>query len=233
MLAKPLAAPAIRVRPAAIALAAVQVGLVALFTALFEPSILLAGLALVICTAASWCLLLFAGVGAAQKTSHSTRRLSIVRNENERPAVFDRSAGGYVDWYLRHRLEEEIARSSRYGQPFALVLIGSEAGRFPADAGSVFSSLAATFRDADLVVHLGALRFIVVLANTDRDGAKLATERLLVQLPLQDVRVGLACYPGDGETWQELLTTAGATPDDLDAVAGKDTDAASTLRAAA
>jgi len=233
ILAKPFTAPAIRVRPAAIALALAQVGLVAALTALFEPSILAAGLALVVCTAASWCVLLFAGLGAAQKAHQSSRRLKSVRAENERPAVYDRSAGAYVDWYLRHRLDEEIARSSRYGQPFALLLIGSEAGRFPADAGGVFSSLAATFRDADLVVHLGALRFIVVLANTGPDGAKLATERLLVQLPLQDVRVGLACYPGDGATWQELLTNAGATQDDLNAVAGNDADAASTFRAAA
>jgi len=207
--------------PAVLLLAAVQIGVAAGVTYAVEPSRLAGALALVGFTAAGWALLVLVVAALMRRGKRSGRRLDSMRATAERPAVYDRAAGAYVEWYLRQRLDEEIARSSRYGEPFALLLIGSEKGRFAADAATVFTALAGTFREADLVVHLGGLRFVVLLANTDREGTKLAAERLLLQLPLQDVRVGMACYPGDGETWEELLMKAGASPEDLRVVGGR------------
>ncbi len=200
-------------------MAAAQLGLAALGAALFNPSILVAGLVLVLFSAGGWCVLIFAAVRAAQNARQTATRLGGMHAEDDRPTILDATTGGYVDWPVRHRIAEEIARSRRFGRPFALVFVHPEPGRISANAGQVLSSLSSTFRESDLVIQLRKLRFIVVLVGSDRNGAKLAVERLLMRLPLQDVRVGLACYPEDGDTWEALLTAAGATKDDLDSAA--------------
>ena len=218
-LSRTLLTPSIGIRSAALTMAAVQVGLVALGAALFNPSILVAGLVLVLFSAAGWCVLLLAAAGAARNSRKTATRLSGMHEEDDRPTILDATTGGYVGWPVRHRIAEEIARSSRFGRPFALVFVHPEPGRISANAGQILSSLSGTFRESDLVIQLRKLRFIVVLAGSDRNSAKLAVERLLIRLPLQDVRVGLACYPEDGDTWEALLTAAGATQDDLDSAA--------------
>src|SRR3989304_7632809 len=46
------------------------------------------------------------------------------RDGDPEAALLDRVSGLYALWYFQRRLHEEVARCSRYGRPFALVVCG-------------------------------------------------------------------------------------------------------------
>lgn len=140
-----------------------------------------------------------------------------IRQYGERLAIYDRETGLYAYWYFSLRLEEEMERARRYSQPLALILIESTAGRLaPDDEEHLFSALIETFRTSDIVAHLGNLRFVALLTNTNASGASVAVQRLGRAIAPHDAHIGMSAYPSDGDEWESLLRRAGASTDAID-----------------
>ncbi len=135
----------------------------------------------------------------------------------ERLAIYDRETGLFAYWYFSLRLKEEVARCARYGQGFSLLLLEAQTGRLaPDEEGALFRHMSESFRNSDLVTHLGNLRFIVLLASTDAQGAMVVREHLTADEQLGDLTIGVASFPADGESCEALLTAVGASADDVE-----------------
>ena len=165
--------------------------------------------------ASAWVLRITTGARRRRDDRHEgLRRL---REMGERLAIYDRETGLFAYWYFSLRLEEEVSRCARYGQTFSLLLLDARTGRWsPEDESALFQHMSVSLRNCDLVAHLGNLRFIVLLANTDATGALVVREHLTANERLGDLTVGFASFPGDGESSEALLTAAGASADDVE-----------------
>jgi diguanylate cyclase (GGDEF)-like protein len=133
--------------------------------------------------------------------------------------------------YFRKRLREEVARGRRYGRHFSVALVNIDHfGEFNVAHGRQQGDLALqqfgrllenTLRSADPVARLGGDMFALLLPETIGASAVTAAEKL--RATVQDevfkvadgeaparltVSIGLACYPADGETPDELEHTA-------------------------
>jgi GGDEF domain-containing protein len=121
------------------------------------------------------------------------------RASDRRRPTFDRETGLCANWYFRLRAEEEIARATRYGQPFTVMsLIGPthESLNVPR------LTLKHWLRQVDFAGDMGNA-IAIVLPNTDRAGAANVMERLTKLMPSVEVR--MAEYPVDGATLSQLL----------------------------
>jgi diguanylate cyclase (GGDEF)-like protein len=126
---------------------------------------------------------------------------------------------------LIEELDVEIARSTRTGQPFALVFVdvnglkkindtfghltGNQALRRVADV------LRRESRSTDTPARFGGDEFVIVLAHTDEAGAQMVARRVAAKVaadrsarPPLSVTTGVAEYPRDGTTAALLLGTA-------------------------
>jgi GGDEF domain-containing protein len=161
----------------------------------------------------------FAMYRATMQDLSTERSISRVRPYGERLSIYDKESGLYADWYFGFRLREEIARSERYGQPLTLLLVEDvDQGLEETVKQLVFRSLDETLRNTDIVAHLNARRFAVLLTNTPQEGALVATRRIRAGLAPRPIHVGFACYPEDGLDAPSLLMSAGATTDVISAV---------------
>jgi GGDEF domain-containing protein len=141
----------------------------------------------------------------------------------ERLAIYDRETGLLAYWYFSLRMEEEVVRCGRYGQTFSLLLLEAQTGRWASDdEKALFKMLGDSFRDSDLVAHLGNLRFIVLMTSTDAPGAMVVQERLEADEQFRDISVGLASFPADGENSEQLLAALGASADLADSADATD-----------
>ena len=134
---------------------------------------------------------------------------------------------------LRDTIERELARARRDRSSCAVVLVAlapvemtlapqehgwptlDEAGR-----QAMLQLLRATCRAMDVVSRYGADQFLALLPGSDGRGARLAADRFLRQLYLSPVglppdrsgylhaTIGIAAFPVDGFTADELLSTA-------------------------
>lgn len=121
--------------------------------------------------------------------------MALVR-DGRRPIV-DRESGLYVDWYLRLRIEEEIARAARFGQRFSVVRVPLPAGARAAAATMLRRSL----RHVDYAGELGDT-LAVVLPNTTVEGAHTWRERFREVVP---DTARMSEYPRDGQSVAALL----------------------------
>jgi GGDEF domain-containing protein len=118
--------------------------------------------------------------------------------------------GLYSDWYFRLRLQEEAERSKRYGVPFTVLVV--KALGLPLDAqaemaGQWFDeNVRQRLRRSDLpaLLHDGSLA--VLLPHTARSAA--LQSRLAKAIASTDARIGIACFPEDGDDAKELLEAA-------------------------
>jgi GGDEF domain-containing protein len=148
--------------------------------------------------------------------------MSRIRDFGQRLVIYDRETGFYADWYFRLRLQEELVRSRRFGQPCALMLAESTKGRLGKEReAELFKSIARSFRGTDIIAHLGNLRFAVLLTHTSRDGALVPKARLQENVPI-GLQIGLACFPEDGDDWRSLVAAAGGPSSDFFTGAGQD-----------
>lgn len=118
---------------------------------------------------------------------------------DRRRPTFDRETGLLTNWYFRLRAEEEIARATRYGQPFTIMSLVADT---PVALATPRLSIKHWLRQVDFAGDLGNA-IAVLLPNTDRAGAAVAVARLTKLLP--DTRIRMAEYPVDGSTLAQLL----------------------------
>jgi hypothetical protein len=128
----------------------------------------------------------------------SPAQTKALQSDRRRP-TFDRDTGLYANWYFRLRVEEEIARASRYGQPFTMLRIAAPT---PDGLNAPRLAIKGWLREVDFAGDLGDL-LAVLLPNTTRDGAAIVMGRLEGLVP--DLQMQLSEYPLDGATLDHLL----------------------------
>jgi GGDEF domain-containing protein len=136
-------------------------------------------------------------VAKATREAESGRRL----------AMFDRQTGLYAHWYMLRRFEEEARRADRYDCPLSVMLVEVRSDDGFRTQDEVRDWLAHEMRATDLATHLGDGRFLTVHTETAMGDAASVAIRIAERFP-NAVAVGLADYPGDGATLDDLQNLA-------------------------
>ncbi len=150
----------------------------------------------------------------------------------EELSVTDGLTGVYNYRYLRSALDREVARARRFREQFSIImldvdhlkeyndvhghLMGSEVLRRLAQV--VMGEL----RDADVAAKYGGDEFVIILPQTERDGARVLAERIRAAVEAHEfpgegdgmkitTSMGIAQFPEDGELTRDLLESADTT----------------------
>jgi diguanylate cyclase (GGDEF)-like protein len=149
----------------------------------------------------------------------------------EKLSVTDPLTGLYNRRFLEVRLEEEINRCQRHGKPFSLILADLDnfkyyndiCGHLAGDKALRKAALALrrAARDMDVVTRYGGEEFCLILPVTGKKESFFVAERLRrtiesdsfpgeTNLPLGrlTISLGIATYPDDGTTMNNLLAAA-------------------------
>jgi hypothetical protein len=149
--------------------------------------------------AASWRVGAAALGGTITRAHGVPHRLSLVARSERRHPLANHETGLHTDWYFRLRVEEEIARARRYGQPFTIVSIKTHTA---AEMTAIGLTLAEELRQTDFAGDLGHL-VAACLPNTTRSSAWSLVSRLTEVM--RGVELRLSEFPEDGETLAGLL----------------------------
>jgi diguanylate cyclase (GGDEF)-like protein len=125
---------------------------------------------------------------------------------------------------LVESLETEIKRSGRNERPFVLLLLDLDGLKKINDAHGHIAGSRALCRLADMLrlysremdtaARYGGDEFVLILPETDAEAARLVAQRISKRLvedgeePKISVSIGMAVYPDDGETSNEILGAA-------------------------
>ncbi|MFN8653114.1 MAG: GGDEF domain-containing protein, partial [Gemmatimonadales bacterium] len=135
--------------------------------------------------------------------------------------------------FFDERVQAELSRARRYGEPVSLAMIDIDHfkkfndtwGHAAGDVAlrGVASAILTSVRQSDLLVRYGGEEFVVLLPGMDRDAAmervedmRLTVEQLPLSLPRREdsarvtVSIGLAVYGSDGTQAEDLLDRADA-----------------------
>ncbi len=145
-------------------------------------------------------------------------------------AITDGLTQVYNHRYFQMRLEEELRRGRRYGQPVSLMLIDADDFKRINDqyghvsGDEVLRDLAAllrrSVRETEIVARYGGEEFALILPQTGADQARIAAERVRANVeahafrsadeqPIRlTVSIGIATCPIHGKTSAELVTQA-------------------------
>lgn len=152
----------------------------------------------------------------------------------QKMATSDSLTGAFNRRYVNDYLDIELARSRRYGRTFGLLFVdlddfkevNDQHGHQAGDA--VLVRLARQLdpgrrgmRQSDLLARFGGEEFLMVLPETNKDGAAIKAERVRKQVEEIDwsdvlgeghskvtVSIGVAVFPDDGETVDEVIKAA-------------------------
>lgn len=144
----------------------------------------------------------------------------------------DQLTGFFNHRYLHERLGEEVVRSQRSKTPLAVMMIDLDGFKLVNDTfGHLFGDrvlawvaeeLRATLRGSDVPARYGGDEFAIILPDTDREAAWQAAQRILGALTERAYQspdrspvsigcsIGVAAYPVDGRTAQDLIARADA-----------------------
>jgi len=150
--------------------------------------------------------------------------------ELETRAITDSLTGLYNHAYFYQRLAHEIERSSRYGHRFALVMMDVDAFKHYNDsrghqAGDealrlVGECIRSAMRQSDLAFRYGGDEFVAILLNADVPRAQAIVRRVNRRIAMRlkelgdsagawlGVSAGVACFPEDAATADELVRMA-------------------------
>lgn len=124
--------------------------------------------------------------------------------------------GLYRWWVFRQRLIEETARADRYKRHLAIVLVepANLVEKPPPEAYALAAkALRRALRTSDFAGQYDEDRFVVLLPETDKEGAQAAGQRLLAAIrsssePQSRWRGALVTYPQDTADPDALLDRA-------------------------
>jgi diguanylate cyclase (GGDEF)-like protein len=144
----------------------------------------------------------------------------------------DQLTGFFNHRYLHERLGEEVVRSQRSKTPLAVLMIDLDSFKLVNDTfGHLFGDrvlawvaeeLRASLRGSDIAARYGGDEFAIILPDTDRESAWQAAQRILATLTERAYQsadrapvsigcsIGVAAYPDDGRTAQDLIARADA-----------------------
>lgn len=146
--------------------------------------------------------------------------------EAQRLATTDQLTGLFNKRYFTTRLEEEIARATRYARELSLIIVDSDAlkrvnDRFGHVAGDeLLVALARTLRQqvraSDVVARYGGDEFVILQPETGIDNARATAERIRVAAYTparqgdveRSVSAGVATYPLCARDGEELFRRA-------------------------
>ena len=129
--------------------------------------------------------------------------------------LIDPNTGLHVAWYFWLRVLDEVNRATRYGTPFALLLLeaGHEApgAKTKKQAAEPTALVPPAIRSTDLGGHIRAGRAAVLLTHQDAESAEQALDRILGRLAKANTEVRwmprLLSFPQDAAEISTLLTT--------------------------
>lgn len=153
-----------------------------------------------------------------------------LRENLRQQTIRDALTGLYNRRFLEESLNREMARCARNGTVFGVLMMDLDHFKrfndtFGHDAGdsvlrSIAQALQENTRESDIACRFGGEEFIIVLPDTDREGAAIRAERILAVVrglhvthndkPLGSITVslGLAMYPQNGETVKAIVQSA-------------------------
>lgn len=155
---------------------------------------------------------------------------ALLHGELERLSVTDRLTEMYNHGYFQQRLEEEINRCERFGHPLSLIMLdiddfkafNDSFGHVRGDEvlKGVSAVIRRNLREMDIAARYGGEEFVVVLPETEMDGAVVLGERIRQGVEsmqwqaegerpvVRTVSVGVAEYPKAARTPLRLLEAA-------------------------
>jgi len=154
-------------------------------------------------------------------------RLRDSRRELERLSVTDDLTGLYNRRYVMEALANEVRRSRRLEHAFTLLMLDVDHfkgyndayGHLAGDAAlaRVAAVLKESTRDVDCAARYGGEEFVVLLPETEAAGATETAQRIQARLTGDELvggkltlSVGVAQFPDDGESPEDLLAGADA-----------------------
>src|SRR5919109_887077 len=154
-------------------------------------------------------------------------RLRESRRELERLSITDDLTGLYNRRYVMEALANEVRRSRRLEHTFTLLMLDVDHfkeyndahGHLEGDAAlaRVAAILKESTRDVDCAARYGGEEFVVLLPETEAQGATGTAQRIQERLARDalvggklTLSVGVAQFPADGESPDELLAGADA-----------------------
>lgn len=145
---------------------------------------------------------------------HTLRATSL---ENRRLAFTDSLTGAYNRRFLMKHLPREYERSRRHQHPLAALvcdldhfkLVNDGYGHAAGDAvlQEVTRRMTETLRSSDWVVRAGGEEFVVVLPETDLEGAAIVAEKIRTEVAAHPVPAGTASVPMTVSVGYAAVTT--------------------------
>jgi len=155
---------------------------------------------------------------------------ALLHEELERLSVTDGLTEMYNHGYLMQRLEEEIGRAERFRHRLGVIMLDIDGFKEFNDTyghprgdrvlQAVSAIIRENLRDIDVAARYGGEEFVVVLPETDAEGARAVGERIRAGVAAcafvggeglppvhKTVSVGVAVYPDDAVTQARLIET--------------------------
>ncbi len=138
----------------------------------------------------------------------------------------DSLTGVYNRYFLKEFMQFELFRKKRYGGHLSVVIcdldnfknVNDTHGHLKGDETLVYFArlLQRSLRSSDIVVRYGGDEFVLILTDTPKSMAHFVAERIINEVNKSEelsslgvgVSIGIAGYPEDGITLEELLKKA-------------------------
>ncbi|MEK6692613.1 MAG: diguanylate cyclase [Nitrospirota bacterium] len=146
--------------------------------------------------------------------AHLYEMLQEEKTNLQKLAITDFLTGVYNHRYFSHRLGEELERVTRYKYPMSLIMVDIDHFKVINDTyghtkGDMVlkefaKALKRNIRKTDILARYGGEEFVILLPQTDRDGAIIEAERIRKTLKDHDytikglkitISLGIATYP--------------------------------------